>query len=76
MLTKIIHAAVGSEILHFGRITFSKEKFQKLITTLLTRMRRHILYQDIQLKRLLNKPFGKHFGTYKILNLYTAKSLT
>ena len=34
----LFFATVGSEILHLARTTSSKEKFQKLITSLLTRM--------------------------------------
>ena len=38
MSTKIFFPTAGSEILQLARATSSKEKFQKLIASLLTRM--------------------------------------
>ena len=69
--TRIFCAAVRCEILHLATIS-SKQKFQKLITTLLRRMKRRGC-QNTQLKRFLNKLFGKYFETFKRL-LDTAKS--
>ena len=54
MHTIIFHAEVWSEILHLTRTTSSKEKFQKLITTLLARMQGQGC-QNTQLLCLLNK---------------------
>ena len=62
--TITFYAVVVSEILHFARITSSKEKFQKLKTTLLTRLHRQGS-QNTQLKQILNKLFGKPFEYFK-----------
>ena len=63
MPTIIFYATVGSEILCFFRTTSSKEKFQKLISTFLTRMRRQGC-QNMQLKHLMTKMLGRHFETF------------
>lgn len=52
MPTKIFYASVKSEISRFSRTTSSKEKFKKLVTTLLTRMNRQGC-QNTQLKGFL-----------------------
>ena len=65
MPTCIVYATVGSTILDIAGKTPSKGKFQKLIiTTLLIKLHRQGC-QNTQLKRLLNKLFGKHFETFK-----------
>ena len=63
MSTIIFYATVESEILHLARTNSCKEKFYIFITTLLLRMHRHPC-QNMQLKCLLNKLFGKHSETY------------
>ena len=63
MPTGIFYAAVGAEILCLAKTTFSKKKFQNLITTLLTIMRRQGL-QNTQLKHLLNRLFSKHVENF------------
>ena len=64
MSATLFYAAVGSQILPLARTTSPKEKFQKLITNLLTRCHRQGC-QNAYLKCLLNKLFCKHFETFK-----------
>ena len=62
MPAKMFHAARESEIFCLERLTSSKEKFQNLITALLTKIHKQGC-QNTQLQRLLNKLFGKHSAT-------------
>ena len=58
------YAVVKSEILPLARTITSKEQFQKLKTTLLTRAHGQGS-QNTQVKGILNELFGKHFESFK-----------